>query len=295
MSVPSPYNSSPSFPACFFCPHTPPHKPQLHQLRLTAVIQPQFISTKQDLTMPPIPIIAPQPRRLLPQPTIIDTSAPVLPINLDDPFIVSVSSCLCLPYQRTHLFLTQVPHPCPQECSASTPHVSNSHSPSYQALFGLFSFHLAASNLPFISLLSFFKASQSPTPCSSIKRQVGCPPRTPRRRRHNIRPEAIIAPRVINFDSLPWISTLDDPVLTAGNPWDSDLSALASAEYMRVSGLGPVRRRKFSSRDRTEPPVPLVSTPPNAMSTPPPRFPSPSRVQFIGLMPIMTPAQEAAR
>jgi hypothetical protein len=144
--------------------------------------------------------------------------------------------------------------------------------------------------------LSFFKASQSPTPCSSIKRQVGCPPRTPRRRRHNIRPEAMIAPRVINFDSLPWISTLDDTVLTAGNPWDSDLSGLASAEYMRASGLGPVRRRKFiSSRDRTEPLVPLVSTLPNAMSTPPPRFPSPSRVQFVGLMPIMTPAQEATR
>jgi hypothetical protein len=37
--------------------------------------------------MTPIPIIAPQPRRLLPQPTIIDPSMPVLPINLDDPFI----------------------------------------------------------------------------------------------------------------------------------------------------------------------------------------------------------------
>jgi hypothetical protein len=147
-------------------------------------------------------------------------------------------------------------------------------------------------NIPLISLLSFLKASQSPTPCSSIKRQP--PPRTPRRRRHNMRPEALIAPRVINFDSLPWISTLDDPVLTAGNPWDSDLSALASAEYMRVSGLGPVRRRKsISSRDRTEPLVPLVSPPPSATSTPPPRFPSPSRVQFVGLMPIMTPAQEA--
>ena len=145
-----------------------------------------------------------------------------------------------------------------------------------------------------ISLLSFFKASRSPTPCSSIKRQVVCPPRTPRRRRHNIHPEAIIASRVINFDSLPWISALDDPVFTAGNPWDSDLSGLASAEYMRVSGLGPVRRRKsISSRDRTEPLVPLVSLPPSVTSTPPPRFPSPSRVQFAGLMPIMTPAQEA--
>ena len=41
--------------------------------------------------MPPTPIIAPQPRRLLPQPTIIDTTVPVLPINLDDPFIVSAS------------------------------------------------------------------------------------------------------------------------------------------------------------------------------------------------------------
>jgi hypothetical protein len=48
--------------------------------------------------MPPSPIIAPQPRRLLPQPTIIDPSVPVLPINLDDPFIVSVLFGLCLPY-----------------------------------------------------------------------------------------------------------------------------------------------------------------------------------------------------
>jgi hypothetical protein len=71
---------------------------------LTAVIHPQFSSTKQDLTMPPIPIIAPQPRRLLPQPTIIDTSTPVLPINLDDPFIVSVSFCYALPYLRAHIF-----------------------------------------------------------------------------------------------------------------------------------------------------------------------------------------------
>jgi hypothetical protein len=137
----------------------------------------------------------------------------------------------------------------------------------------------------------FFETSQSPTPCSSIKRQAGCAPRTPRRRRYNIRPEGIIAPRVINFDSLPWISALDDPALTAGNPWDSDLSLLASAESMLASGLGPVRRRKSISltRDRTEPLVPLVSSPPSATSTPPPRFPSPSRVQFVGLMPAMTP------
>ncbi len=141
------------------------------------------------------------------------------------------------------------------------------------------------------------QASQSPTPCSSIKRPGGCTPRTPRRRRHNIRPEAIIASRVINFDSLPWISALDDPVLTAGNPWDSDLSQLASAEYMRASGLGPVRRRKSInfSRDRTEPLTSLVSAPPTAISTPPPRFPSPSRVQFVGLMPIMTPTRAATR
>ena len=137
----------------------------------------------------------------------------------------------------------------------------------------------------------FLQTSQSPTPCSSIKRQVGCSPRTPRRRRYNIRPESIMAPRVINFDSLPWISALDDPVLTAGNLWDSDLSQLAEAESMTPS-LGPVRRRKSISlsRDRTEPLVPLVSSPPSgATSTPPPRFPSPSRVQFFGLMPAMTP------
>jgi hypothetical protein len=125
---------------------------------------------------------------------------------------------------------------------------------------------------------------------------MGYTPRTPRRRRHNIRPEAIIAPRVINFDSLPWISALDDPDLTADNPWDSDLSQLASAEYMRAPGLGPVRRRKsiYISRDRTEP-LQSLFLPPTATSTPPPRFPSPSRVQFVGLMPIMTPARAATR
>lgn len=206
--------------------------------------------------MPPIPIIAPQPRRLLPQPTIIDPSAPVLPINLDDPFI------------------------------CHTPAPKNAQLPRLMSPIRLH--HRTKRSM----------ASQSPTPCSSIKRPMGCSPRTPRRRRHNIRPEAIIAPRVINFDSLPWISALDDPVLTAENLWDSDLSQLASAEYMRASGLGPVRRRKSInfSRDRTEPLASLALPPlPTATSTPPPRFPSPSRVQFVGLMPLMTPARAATR
>ncbi|KAH9981359.1 hypothetical protein BGW80DRAFT_1454251 [Lactifluus volemus] len=200
--------------------------------------------------MPPIPIIAPQPRRLHPQPTIIDSSTPALPINLHDPFI------------------------------CHTPAPKNAQLPRLMSPVRIH--HRTKRPL----------TSQSPTPCSSIKRQVGCPPRTPRRRRHNIRPEAIIAPRVINFDSLPWISALDDPVITAGNPWDSDLSQLASAEYMRASGLGPVRRLKTISltRERMEP---LILPPPNATSTPPPRFPSPSRVQFVGLMPTMTPARPA--
>ena len=243
--------------------------------------------------MPPIPIIAPQPRRLLPQPTIIDTSAPVLPINLDDPFIVSVSCCLCLPYQRTHnLSDASATHLPPRMLSFLASCLLSVFTVVPSALW--FVFHSSGRlEYPVDLALPFHKTSQSPTPCSSIKRQVVCPPRTPRRRRHNIRPEALIAPRVINFDSLPWISALDDPVLTAGNPWDSDLSALASAEYMRVSGLGPVRRRKFISKDRTEPLVPLVSRPSSATSTPPPRFPSPSRVQFVGLMPIITPVQEA--
>jgi len=107
-----------------------------------------------------------------------------------------------------------------------------------------FSFIRPIRKAPLISLSSLFFQSIAVSDTSSIKRQVVCPPRAPRRRRHNIRPEAIIAPRVINFDSLPWISALDDPVLTAGNPWDSDLSGLASAEYMRVSGLGPVQTKE---------------------------------------------------
>ena len=188
---------------------------------------------------------------------------------------------------NAHAVSTAVPYTCPKEHSASSSHVSHSH-PPHKAVSGPSSFTL--SPLIFHTTQFFPQTSQSPTPCSSIKRQVGCPPRTPRRRRYNIRPEGIMAPRVINFDSLPWISALDDPVLTAGNPWDSDLSQLASAESM-VSRLGPVRRRKSItlSRDRTEPLVPLVSSPPSATSTPPPRFPSPSRVQFVGLMPAMTP------
>jgi hypothetical protein len=253
--------------------------------------------------MTPIPIIAPQPRRLLPQPTIIDPSMPVLPINLDDPFIVSafVWSLLAL-FEGLISPAYAVPHTGTQERSASSPHVSNPYSPPHQAFSGSFFPVRPLDFSPLIYRLLFGfcsvrQASQSPTPCSSIKRSGGCTPRTPRRRRHNIRPEAIIAPRVINFDSLPWISALDDPVLTAGNPWDSDLSQLASAEYMRASGLGPVRRRKSInfSRDRTEPLTSLVSAPSTAISTPPPRFPSPSRVQFVGLMPIMTPTRAATR
>ena len=64
--------------------------------------------------MPPIPIIAPQPRRLLPQPTIIDPSTPVLPISLDDPFIVSVLFCLHLPYLSFHIFHIQCHTPAPK-------------------------------------------------------------------------------------------------------------------------------------------------------------------------------------
>ena len=188
-----------------------------------------------------------------------------------------------------HTYPIAVSHTRPKERSASSPHVPNSH-PPYKAFSGP-SLYVMSPDLCHQSIIFFLQTSQSPTPCSSIKRQVGCSPRTPRRRRYNIRPESIMAPRVINFDSLPWISALDDPVLTAGNLWDSDLSQLAEAESMTPS-LGPVRRRKSISlsRDRTEPLVPLVSSPPSgATSTPPPRFPSPSRVQFFGLMPAMTP------
>ncbi|KAI0273561.1 hypothetical protein BC834DRAFT_840454 [Gloeopeniophorella convolvens] len=200
--------------------------------------------------MPPIPILAPQPRRLVPQPTIIDPSEPVLPINLDDPFI------------------------------CRTPAPKNAQLPRLMSPIRLH--HRTKRAL----------TSQSPTPCSSVK----CAPRTPRRRRHHIRPDTMFPSRVINFDSLPWISALDDPVTTAGNVWDSDLSQLASAERVRANGAGPVRRRKSTtlSRDRAEPLAPLVSPPPDAASTPPPRFPSPQRVKFIGLMPAMTPIRPSS-
>jgi hypothetical protein len=208
---------------------------------------------------------------------------------------------LCLPYPIGLISLSYAQCHTPAPKNAQLPRLMSPiriHHRTKRSLVRLFC--LTSGLFPLIyydfSLIFLFRqASQSPTPCSSIKRQMGCSPRTPRRRRHNIRPEAIIAPRVINFDSLPWISALEDPELTADNPWDSDLSQLASAEYMRAPG--PVRRRKsiYISRDRTEPLQPLISPLPTATSTPPPRFPSPSRVQFVGLMPIMTPARAATR
>ncbi|KAH9079347.1 hypothetical protein EDB83DRAFT_1258861 [Lactarius deliciosus] len=107
--APSPYNSSLSFP---FRPQYAHFETPPIQFTRSLVLAPAIPRLRS--TMPPTPIIAPQPRRLLPQPTIIDPSVPVLPINLDDPFIC--------------------PYTCPKERSASSPHVSNSHSP-YKAFF----------------------------------------------------------------------------------------------------------------------------------------------------------------
>jgi len=84
----------------------------------------------------------------------------------------------------------------------------------------------------------------------------------------------------------------------AENLWDFDLSQLASVEYMCASGLGPIHQHKLVnfSKDWTEPLVSPVSPPLSiATSTSPPRFLSPSRVHFIGLLPLMTPAQVATR
>jgi hypothetical protein len=107
--LPSHITPVPPFLPLTFRPPTPTCNRQLQQLGLTAITIP---STLLVSTMFPSPIIAPQPRRLLPQPTIIDPSAPVLPINLDDPFIVSTFAWSLLALSdRPHLaFLRTVPH-----------------------------------------------------------------------------------------------------------------------------------------------------------------------------------------
>lgn len=132
-----------------FRPRTSPCKGQRHQPRFDGNHPPQSSPTKQDLTMPPIPIIAPQPRRLLPQPTIIDTSTPVLPINLDDPFIVSVSFSLAYLIRELISSLRSATHQPPRMLSflASCPQSVSTIVPS--ALWSVF---LSSAS---ISLLSF--------------------------------------------------------------------------------------------------------------------------------------------
>lgn len=97
------------------------------------------------------------------------------------------------------------------------------------------------------------------------------------------------------FDSLPWVSILDAPAPQA-NPWDvADLSQLPIDE--RSLPLGPVRRRKASSRS-----VPFPLTPSSSPSyssipfspsgyvsrdprTPPREIEPPSAIRFQGLLP----------
>jgi hypothetical protein len=64
---------------------------------------------------------------------------PVLPINLDDPFIVSASvwSLLAL-FEGLISPAYAVPHTGTQERSASSPHVSNPYSPPHQTFSGSF-------------------------------------------------------------------------------------------------------------------------------------------------------------
>jgi hypothetical protein len=54
-----------------------------------------------------------------------------------------------------------VPYTGPQECSASSPHVSNPSPPSYQALSSLSPFHPTASNVPLTPLLFIFSRHRS--------------------------------------------------------------------------------------------------------------------------------------
>jgi len=113
--------------------------------------------------MPPIPIIAPQPRRLLPQPTIIDPSTPVLPINLDDPFIVSLFVFSVLALSETSCLPHAVPHTGTQERPTSSPHVPNPPSPPYQAFSGSFSSRPSVSIFPLIlGEIFFFSRHHSP-------------------------------------------------------------------------------------------------------------------------------------
>ncbi|KAI0310890.1 hypothetical protein OF83DRAFT_1178095 [Amylostereum chailletii] len=146
--------------------------------------------------------------------------------------------------------------------------------------------------------------SKSPTPCSSIKIPglVLNAPRSPRRRRHHPRSSCPIQPRnSAVFDNLPWISALSATPDFAANPWDiADLSQLPVERTAAVApaapNVGPIRRRRTSLRTHPMSPTarPTVTVAPlvparDVIATPPPRFPSPSRVQFRNLMPAMTP------
>lgn len=110
--VPPHITQVPPFLPFSFRPPTPSCNPQFQQPCLTTIVHLPFPRYQARPTMPPIPIIAPQPRRLLPQPTIIDPSAPVLPINLDDPFIVSafVWSMLALSEGAHDAFVRSATH-----------------------------------------------------------------------------------------------------------------------------------------------------------------------------------------
>ena len=98
------------------------------------------------------------------------------------------------------------------------------------------------------------------------------------------------------FDRLPWVSILDAPAPQT-NPWDiADLSQLPIDE--RSLPLGPVRRRKTSSRSVPFPPTPSSSPMSHSSApfpsleyasrdprTPPRVIEPPSAIRFQGLLP----------
>ena len=157
----SPYNTSPSFPTVFFSSPYAPRKGRHYQPRFDGnhpaptlsdqarshnVPDPHCRSPASSFTSATDdyrhinPGIAHQPQRSVYRERFV---VPLL----------TLSEGSSLPYA--------VPYTGPQECSASSPHVSNPSPPSYQALSSLSPFHPTASNVPLTLLLFIFSRHRS--------------------------------------------------------------------------------------------------------------------------------------
>ncbi|KDQ60745.1 hypothetical protein JAAARDRAFT_55484 [Jaapia argillacea MUCL 33604] len=149
--------------------------------------------------------------------------------------------------------------------------------------------------------------SKPPLPCTPTKRRRRLPihrHRSPRRR-HCPRQDCPFPSRGASaFDRLPWISRMEvSPSFS--NVWDlADLSQLTADQPISssLSGVGPIRSRKVSSRShslpftRDDPTIPCDPLPSfdsaivdlkSCPRTPSPRPLTPSQVRFQNLMPIL--------